>query len=189
MKMRTHPPAFVKPILSCRACLSRAVSSSSVRGIHFPSVRASPSRSRLCAILLLHHVISAPLRHDRASSSCVRLSSVSCAVCYGVPCFLRAQRACARIAYLCFMRRSSQASCAIACDGAAMLLLLQRRALRAQRACGNHAPLLPGIVRHHVRRRFFFFSVGATSLCSMRRSGILRHCVLRLHAYSFPCAS
>ena len=113
MKMRTHPPAFVKPILSCRACLSRAVSSSSVRGIHFPSVRASPSR--LCAILLRHRASSAWHHH-----------------------------ACASPAY----RAPFQASCAIACNGAPMLLLFQRRALCARRACAECA--VPGIVHHRL---------------------------------------
>jgi hypothetical protein len=60
--MRTHPPTSSKPIVS-RLHLS------------FPRVP-----SRLCAILLRHLLISAPLRHHHASSSCVRLSSISCAV-------------------------------------------------------------------------------------------------------------
>jgi hypothetical protein len=110
--MRTHPPAFVQAIAS-RLRLSHAVSSSSVRRIHFPSVRASPSR--LCAILL----------RNRASSAWHH-------------------RACASPAD----RAPFQAACAIACDGAPMLLLFQRRALCARRACAECA--VPGIVHHRV---------------------------------------
>ena len=139
--MRTHPPAFVQAIAS-RLRLSRAVSSSSVRRIHFPSVRASPSR--LCAILLRHRASSA-WHHHVCASPAYRAPSRHRAPSRATapPCFFFFSVAhCARDELA--QSAPFQVSCTIACYGAP-LLLLQRRlrahGLRSLCRSRHHAPL------------------------------------------------